>query len=122
MEEDAQKEAIQEGIKEIINHLSSMENKIDEKVAKEKLLLQKSEEFEDSLEELINMSGDISNKDNLRVILNALLNKLCELSFKHILHSIHFINGTAEYIENYFDHHLAKLARDWPKEEKSDED
>lgn len=92
MDEDESKdEAFEEFLKKSREHLEEI-TALMEKDAKEKVIIKDGiDKFSDSLEELINVSGDINDQVNLNIILNALSNKLFTLIIKETGHPMLYI-------------------------------
>ena len=110
-----------ESLKDLVEHIAEIEAKLSERQEAEKRVNEGIGVFSGALDELINISGNMEDKESLRIVLNCLILKIAELNFRY--HPITFIEEVSKAMRNFTDSKLVKIDRkNLPKDEEHGED
>lgn len=106
-----EQEPREKSFKELFEHFISLEETIKEKEEEQKRMEEGMLKFSDSLDELINISGDLNNSENRRIVVNTLVKKIAEMNFKYVDYPINFVEIVKTNLLNYLDLNLKKIDR-----------
>lgn len=112
-------EDMQKGFDDLMEGFSSMHDKITELQEEKKRLEHGVEKFSDSLDEIINISGDMNDEVNLKIVISTLILKLCQINWKYIQNPIHFIYQVNNAMKEHLDNEMSKIDRTVLKKEKT---
>ncbi len=112
-----------ESLKDLVEHIAEIEAKLSERQEAEKRVNEGIGVFSGALDELINISGNMEDKESLRIVLNCLILKIAELNFRYHHYPITFIEEVSKAMRNFTDSKLVKIDRkNLPKDEEHGED